>query len=302
MKNIGKKMCALAIVVGVLPTALFAACENDVENPIGLDQSDGIIGQGDMTDMSGIGDGSDGTGEIGGGNGQGQTVTEDKFTVTASEWQSAFSRTSFENCTVNYSATADGDVITILLKADKGSDKIYLMMTDVYNGENVSYEAVAAKSGDNYYGYSKSNGGEWGREKITEAEFNSCFNNVFEDYLVIDAFKTRFEDFSYDEEDKAYKAEGLEIDDATCEVSVTMKNGRISAITVNAENDDEETFVFTVTVTDYNETEIEIPTVTEDSGDNTDLGGNTDSGNTDMSGNTDQGGEQSGDADMEEGK
>ena len=262
MKKLNKTLCVLALMICVVPTAVFAACENNANNPVGVDSTDGLINQ-SMTDGSDSGLSGDGQ------NAQSGTQTEDRFTVTKAEWESAFDKSSFSNCTVTYSATGEGDVMNVTMKADKPNDKIYLSMTDVYNGQTVAYQAIAAKIGETYYGYSKSGENGWQRTEISQADYNGSFDNVFEDYLVIEVFKNKFEDFEYVESERAYKAEDLTIDGADCSVSATMKNGKIAALTVTAVNG-EETYEFAVAVTDYGSTAIELPEIADVSGSQSD--------------------------------
>ena len=253
MKKLNKTLCAVALTVSVLPIAALTACDPAAKDPVGLDSVSGIINQSMTSDSQSATDSGSGTTD---------TSAEDRFTVTENEWRSAFDRESFGNCTVTYAATGENDVLNVTLRSDLAGGKIYLAMTDVYNGQTASYEAVAAKLGDKYYGYSKSGEDGWQKSEITQAEYESGFDSVFDEYLVIEAFKDKYSDFDYDEEQNAYNANDLTVDGATCAVSVTMKNGKIAAMTVSAVKN-EETYEFAVTVTDYGTTEIDLPEIEE---------------------------------------
>ena len=263
MKIKSNVLCLVAVSIAILPMTFLAACENTPNDPIGLGSVSGILDPGNMSGNGQSGESSQDTSGT-------SSVAEDKSTVTSEEWDAAFAKSKFENCTVTFTGTGDGDVITMVLKAAKGENRYSMFTSDVYNGETHTSEAVAAKIGESYYGYSKSGEGAWSRSEITEEQFNSSFDNVFDEFLLVAEFSGKFDEFSYDQTEKTYKAEDMMIDGATCAVTVTMKNDNVAAITINAVMDERE-YDYSVTVTEYGTTTIDIP--------QTDNGQSTDSAN-----------------------
>ena len=269
MKKSNKRLWLAALCVAVLPLTAFTAC--NAEDPVGLDSTSGILDPGDMmsgmsgtSDMSGAGASvaDSGSGEQ---PGSADIEPEQKYTVTENEWKAAFNKSAFENATVAYTATRDGDVITIVLKSDKTENAYSMFITDVSDGKTNTFEAVAAKSGDKYYGYSKTAENEWQKGELSETEFSAAYDNVFKDYLVLSVFENRFDNFAYDEDEKLYKVTDLEIDGATCSSTVALVDGKVSALTINAKSSDE-TFDYSVAVTDYGKTTVDVPEVNDNDG------------------------------------
>ena len=180
--------------------------------------------------------------------------------VTETEWRTAFSAATYDNCTVVLSAEdEDGNVMTVTLRSDKPNDRYYMLMTETRGTESNTHEAMCAKIENKYYGYEKSpEDGKWYRREINKSTFDDNYGQAFENYLMVAEFVDNYGEFDFDDRTGKYVASDIGIDDATCDVTVTFSDKKMTAMTIKAVSGEEE-YNYAVTATSYGTTTIDLP-------------------------------------------
>ena len=172
--------------------------------------------------------------------------------VTADAWDRAFSQDSFLNVTafLTETITNDGEEHKTEYKIMANQYLVYLTTVQYINGVECSY---SARLQDNHFQWVFTSREEK-LEDVTPITVPSADvmtgQNILKNYSL--DFFTKFDSFTYDSEERCYKAERIETEQGEfTQVSVKLSEGKIISISANVSPISQ----ITVTFKDYGKTE-----------------------------------------------
>ena len=174
--------------------------------------------------------------------GDGTQTTQTNYTVTAAQWDSAFSATI-----TNAKYTIDYGQTVMTAGYDSVKELYYSeMITEISQSgsSEVTYRktyALLAKEGDNYYLYLKENDEDWIKtdgSNYIDSSIEQCKTPVT---TIISGLEGLYSQFTF--ADNVYKAQDVEIaaTETADEVTVRFEDGKLVSVTLKApmQNDSE---------------------------------------------------------------